>query len=271
MSFLAQSFVPSKLGDDSQPFTDPAGLSMIIGGSAMYLKPGERWPECATCKHPLVPFVQMNASSNFTPEEFRSVIPSVVAAEGALATMVQLFVCTVYDCYDTSVGYSTATRSWLVRIATVPFDTEDTADRLAAREKIEETTGFLPARIIKTWDAGKQETIHEERSFDEDESEEFYEEHKPEGGLKLLGHSVRGTHRSIRPGVSDPHWHPGKYECSDDNCSGGGPHNEFPVRRQLIQLGDYHCQWDMATRGNVWIEQCITHPEVLNLSMSGNW
>ncbi|KAF9029344.1 hypothetical protein BDZ89DRAFT_1065498 [Hymenopellis radicata] len=250
MSFLAQSFVP--LGTHS----------MLIGGSTMYLNPGSTWPTCATCTHPLVPLVQLNVSAENTRKTFRAFIPGVVPAGGSLATMIQLFVCPEYDCYETSTHYSTKTRSFLVRIATVPLACQFNDTELAeARKKIEQGPGFLRARLVETWVAGKEETLDEQLIWGQDDSEEFYAAHKPEPGLKLLGHTTRG-----------------KYYCSDDGCPQAGTH-DFPYRRELIQLGDrFNCEWEedealdvMSTLGNTWIAQCLDHPDVLSLTMSGQW
>ncbi|KAJ7790577.1 hypothetical protein B0H14DRAFT_2939193 [Mycena olivaceomarginata] len=239
MHFLTQSFIPVYADPTVKQLGD---CSMIIGGAILYLKPDEAWPHCATCGHPLVPLVQLNASNQ--------------------ATMFQLFVCPQEECYNTSTGYSTDTRSWLVRVATVPIIVSpvDGTARSAARAKIEQSTGFLPVHVVEAWAAGKEETLDQELCWDQDDSEEFYAAHEPESGLKLLGHTVRG-----------------KYYCSDDECPRAGPH-KHPSRRELIQLGDLHCEWGedealgmMATLGNTWIEQCVDHPEVLTLTMSGNW
>ncbi|KAJ6549477.1 hypothetical protein B0H10DRAFT_2242903 [Mycena sp. CBHHK59/15] len=226
---------------------------MLVGGSIMYLKPDEAWPVCATCVHPLVPLIQLNVSSAATPVELRELIPSVVPDGGSLATILQLFVCPEPECYDTSTLYSTDTRSWIVRVATV----------------LSSLHQFLPARFVETWAAGKQETLHSELLWDQDDSEEFYAVHEPEPGLKLLGHAVRG-----------------KFLCAEEECPKPGNHDHLSWR-ELIQLGDrFHIQLDseedeaqcnmtaldiMSTIGNAWIEQCVEHPEVLLLSMSGNW
>ncbi|KAJ7196153.1 hypothetical protein C8J57DRAFT_1421041 [Mycena rebaudengoi] len=260
MSFLRQSFLPVY---GSPPFAELRDSSMLIGGAIVYLKPDESWPICATCTHPLVPLVQLNASSEATPSAFRALIPSPELAKGTLATMVQLFVCSEDECYDTSTGYSTDTGSWVVRIATVPVNlpAEHPSNWAEARAKIEQGNGFLPARVVERWAAGKEETLDQELHWGQDDSEELYAAHAPEPGLKLLGHTVRG-----------------KYYCSDDECPRPGTH-EHPSRRDLIQLGDrLNCEWEedealnmMGTLGNAWIEQCVDHPDVLTLSMSGNW
>ncbi|KAJ7104386.1 hypothetical protein B0H15DRAFT_766310 [Mycena belliarum] len=260
MSFLAQSFTPVYA---SERAPELGHHSMVIGGSVMYLNPDEAWPTCPTCTHPLVPLVQLNVSSENTPDSFRAHIPGVVASGQSLATMIQLFVCPAYDCYDTSITYSTDTRSWILRIATVPASPPAFSESHLeeARAKIEQGYGFMPVRMVETWVAGKEETLHQELMWDQDDSEEFYAAHEPEHGLKLLGHTVRG-----------------KYYCSNDECPRAGTH-AHPSRRELIQLGDRFSFGEedeealalMAMLGNTWIEQCIEHPEVLTLTMSGDW
>ncbi|KAJ6512552.1 hypothetical protein C8R45DRAFT_960712 [Mycena sanguinolenta] len=260
MHFLRQSFVPVPAPPSVQTLGD---CSVLIGGATMYLKPEEPWPSCATCAHPLVPLVQLNASSEATPAAFRAFIPTLKPLPENHATMVQLFVCPEEGCYCPSVGYSSDTCSWLVRIATVPVSlpmTSDASHLAEARAKIERGPGFLPARVIETWAVGKVETLDQELLWDQDDSEEFYAAHEPEPGLKLLGNTVRG-----------------KFFCSDEGCPRSGRH-EFHSRRELIQLGDRLCEWEedealgiMATLGNTWIEQCVDHPDVLTLTMSGNW
>lgn len=197
MNFLQDSFVPiyaerglanPGIGEDS----------MLIGGSVVYLTPTEVWPSCNTCAHPLVPLIQLNVSSPATPREFRGLIRSVALTGGPLMTMVQLFVCPVLDCYDTSTTYSTDTRSWLVRSADVCISNvgEDSVmvQRSEERAKIEDESLFLRARLVRTWEMGKKETLDEEILWQwGDYSDEFYTAHEPGRGLKLLGHAVRGT------------------------------------------------------------------------------
>ncbi|KAJ7216347.1 hypothetical protein GGX14DRAFT_441258 [Mycena pura] len=208
MNFLRRSFLPVYASPD---VTDLDTHSMIIGGSATYLNPYEVWPTCATCAHHLVPLVQLNVSSKSTPDAFRALIPSPVPDGGTHATLVQLFVCPQHDCYDTSATHSTDTRSWVVRIASVPAPLVPPSgaqiDAAIARIKDGTGTGFLRARIVATWTAGKEETLHCELQWGQDDSDAFYAEHAPEPGLKLLGNSVRG-----------------EYFCSDDECPKEGRH-----------------------------------------------
>ncbi|KAJ7123312.1 hypothetical protein C8R43DRAFT_899533 [Mycena crocata] len=213
--------------------------SMVLGGSAMYLKPGEQWPICSTCEHPLVPLVQINTSSNSTPEAFRLCFPSAAATGGPLATMLQLFVCPVDDCYIDSTRYSTETPSWLVRIASVPLSAEPSASSqvVEARARIEQGQGFLPARILETWKAGREErmTIGEEELNEEDRDE--LDEHGPKRGLKLLGHAVRGEFSTdfVFRFICINDFDPGPdTSCDEHPCKEEGDHDY----RELIQLGD---------------------------------
>ena len=184
MTYLQQSFNPV-YASETPSSADIGENSMLIGGSSVYLSPNEPWPTCATCSQLLIPLIQLNVSSQSTPETFRSLLPSVLPHGQALATMLQLFVCRTGDseCYTHSLLYSTTTRSWIFRVADVALTPSDAPQVLP----------FLPLRLVETWAPGKEETIHEELMWDQDDSEEFYEEHEPAPGLKMLGHSVRGT------------------------------------------------------------------------------
>ncbi|KAF7374284.1 hypothetical protein MSAN_00311400 [Mycena sanguinolenta] len=191
MHFLKQSFIPVPASPSQKALGD---CSMLIGGATMYLKPDEPWPTCATCSHPLVPLVQLNASSEATPAASRAFIPTPTPLAENHATMVQLFVCPKELCYCPSVGYSSDTCSWLVRIATVPLILPVDAPHLAeAKTKIERGPGFLPARVVEIWAAGKVETLDRECQGGQHDSDEFYAAHEPEPGLKLFGNTVRGN------------------------------------------------------------------------------
>lgn len=100
-----------------------------------------------------------------------------------------------------ATNYSTNTRSLLLRVADVPKDATCTHEDLSLRaqrveaqatvEKLDDV--FLPVRLVQNWVAGKEETLHEELMWDQDDSEEFYATHEPGHGLKLLGHTIRGA------------------------------------------------------------------------------
>jgi hypothetical protein len=191
---LRQSFIPVYASEEGEELNNN---SMVIGGSTMYLSPDEAWPTCDTCSSPLVPLVQMNVSSENTPDAFRARFPS---AGGNLATMVQLFVCRDYDCFDSAMMQGEC--SWILRLATVPLvpPPSDAPHLVEGRTKIENGGGFLPPQLVETWTAGKDETMHWEVA-DSDCSDECYDLHEPEGGLKLLGHSERGTYRYFESSI----------------------------------------------------------------------
>ncbi|KAJ3512453.1 hypothetical protein NLJ89_g3514 [Agrocybe chaxingu] len=259
MSYLQQSFNPV-YASSTLPSAEIGENSMLIGGPSVYLSPNESWPICGTCSKPLVPLIQLNVSSQSTPEDFRARLPSVLPPGEALTTMLQLFVCRTgagdAECYTHSLLYSTSTCSWVLRVADVmrtPRDKHETPALL-----------FLPSRLVETWAPGKEETLHEELMWDQDDSEEFYAEHEPAPGLKMLGHSVRG-----------------KFHCADDGCPRPGAH-AFPEWRDLFQIGgrfdfedkdeeDEEALEMMASLGNTFIEQCVEHPDVVRLTMSGGW
>ncbi|CAA7257415.1 unnamed protein product [Cyclocybe aegerita] len=260
MSYLQRSFSPV-YASETLPSAEIGENSMLIGGASVYLSPNESWPICGTCSKPLVPLIQLNVSSPCTPEEFRVLLPSVLPPGQALATMLQLFVCRTGDaeCYTHSLLYSTSTCSWVLRIADVMRTPREVPHQHGTPGPL-----FLPPRLVETWAPGKEETLHEELMWDQDDSEEFYAEHEPAPGLKMLGHSVRG-----------------KFYCADDGCPRPGAH-VFPEWRDLFQIGgrfdfedkeeeDEDALETMASLGNTFIEQCVEHPDVLRLTMSGEW
>ncbi|KAJ7805174.1 hypothetical protein B0H14DRAFT_1598637 [Mycena olivaceomarginata] len=250
---LRPSFIPVYASEEGEELNNN---SMLIGGCTMYLSPDEAWPICDSCSSPLVPLVQMNVSSENTPDAFRARFPSVPSAGRNLATMVQLFVCRDHDCFDGAMMQEEC--SWILRLATVPLvPPPSNAPHLAEeRTKIENGDGFLPPQLVETWTAGKDETMHWEVADGDYESDEFYDLHEPERGLKLLGHSERGKYHYV------------------ENCAAG---DCVATQHELIQLGDQTC-WDegealgiMGVLGNIWIQQCETHPDQLTLGMSGTW
>ncbi|KAJ7892740.1 hypothetical protein B0H14DRAFT_956089 [Mycena olivaceomarginata] len=237
---LRPSFIPVFASEEGGEL---GNNSMLIGGSTMYLSPDEAWPTCVTCSEPLVPLVQMNVSSEGTPDAFRALIPSVAPAGSSLATMVQLFVCRDHDCYEEATMDMDA-RSWNVRLATVPLvpPPSNAPHLLEARTEIENGEGFLPAQLVETWTAGKEETWHWERMMG-DASDEFY----------CAPRARRGDETA---------WPLGPRQIQ--LCTG---------RRELIQLGDRDCWQEnrpfgiMGLDGNIWIDTLVD-PEVLTLGMS---
>ncbi|KAF7300301.1 hypothetical protein HMN09_00913300 [Mycena chlorophos] len=242
--------------------------SMLIGGTSMYLAPDEPWPLCATCTAPLVSLLQLNASSSHTPAAFRAHIPDLDAPESTKMTLLQLFVCSQEDgdCFAESLGYATETRSWLLRFvhirkARAEEPRPQDADIIARLAEPGTGTGFLPARFVTQWTQGKTESFKYFEGLEADDDEDD----RLTPGLKLLGVPERG-----------------KFWCSEEYCTGGDSNSHAGVDhfswRSLIQLGDRYCEWEednalgcLDWLGNVWIEQCKVHPEVLTLTMSGDW
>ncbi|KAJ7057279.1 hypothetical protein C8F01DRAFT_1060929 [Mycena amicta] len=259
---LRPSFLPVFANADAD--TILSHTSLLIGGPTLYLSPSEAWPLCLTCASPLVPLIQLNMSSPNTPAALRELLPSVAPPHSETMTLVQLFVCPQSECYEDSIGYSTETRSWLLRLATVPKDSGTPRSSSADAEitaKIENDTGFLPARVVETWTEGKMENVDYIWRPHTPEQEQY----RLQPGLKLLGFPERG-----------------KFYCSEDECPMGdsNAHSgvEYPYTNCLIQLGDCHSEWEedealglMAALGNTWIEQCKLHTDVLTLTMSGDW
>ncbi|KAJ7123306.1 hypothetical protein C8R43DRAFT_933110 [Mycena crocata] len=263
MNFLSKSFVPKMIRPEQEVELSP-GLgnhSMIIGGSVMYLKPDEPWPTCNTCQRSLVPLVQINVSSESTPEAFRSCFPSAVAPGGPLATMLQLFICPDSEegCFEES-SRDVTDPSWLVRIATVPLSADSDANnhvaegRPGAESDSEDGPGFLAAHIVEGWQAGIEETILSRKELaknwgvSKDRAKELYAAHRPREGWKLLGHSVW--------------WEDDRGEV---DCFQGGDGHDHPSWRELIQIGEF----ELVMLYNVWIAQCIHHPECVTLMSSG--
>ncbi|KAJ7049244.1 hypothetical protein C8F01DRAFT_1378755 [Mycena amicta] len=264
-SSLRPSFLPVFANADSvSTLVSDTHNSLVIGGPTLYLSPSEAWPLCATCASPLVPLIQLNVSSPNTPAAFREFIPSVALSNLEMMTLVQLLVCPQPECYLDSIGYSTDTRSWLLRLVTVPKDSATPRSHSSDSEiiaKIENDTGFLPARVVETWTEGKMESV----DYIWGPETPDQEEHRLQPGLKLLGFPEHG-----------------KFYCSEDECPGGdsNAHSgiEYPYTTCLIQLGDRHSEWAedealglMAALGNTWIEQCKLHTDELTLTMSGDW
>ncbi|KAF7312757.1 hypothetical protein MIND_00290800 [Mycena indigotica] len=241
-------FLPVYSETTPLPITDS---SLITGGPNIFLSSDEPWPRCPTCAFPLVPLIQLNASSEQTPAAFKALIPSVMPADSDAMTMLQLFVCPQEDCYDEAIGFSTENKSWLLRLATVPKRSTHRPQDREIVARIENDTGFLPMRVVERWTEGKQESFDYIWGPETDEEEQF----RLEPGLKLMGYPERG-----------------KFYCSDEGCPKGDSNahagEPWPYLKCLIQLGDCHYEWEdddalgiMSVRGNTWIEQCALHPE----------
>ena len=67
----------------------------MIGGKSVYLEDKEFAQHAPICSNPLVPLVQLNASSDATPEAFRGLVPppaNGLSDEDTVVTLLQLFI-----------------------------------------------------------------------------------------------------------------------------------------------------------------------------------
>ncbi|KAI0667528.1 hypothetical protein C8Q78DRAFT_982223 [Trametes maxima] len=241
-------------------------ISAVRGGSCPYLQPDEAWPRCKTCQHHLVPYLQINASSPGTPEEFRERIATLIpASEGARsATLFQIFVCAVETndgtCFEGWVNCVEEGESWLVRAVQVDADAngiEESPAREAVRVALEEEGILLPERFVVRWTPGNPETEHEAADGYDEFGEGFYAAHEPVEGLKLLGYPIRGKYYNSS-GSTDGF-------CAEGNS---GSHFEWQC---LVQLGTREEENSLYTTGNIYLNQCALHPNVLDAVCSGDW
>ncbi|OJT03274.1 hypothetical protein TRAPUB_6141 [Trametes pubescens] len=173
-------------------------VSALFGGSTPYLQADEEWPCCKTCGHTLIPYLQINLSSERTPQEFRQYLPPL---DPKGTTLFQIFICAEEtdsgSCFEAWVMQVEEGESWIVRRVRVDADATGLGASAAhdeARATLEEEDQFIPERVIAEWTAGNPETEHwEAAGSSADFDEAFYEAHKPADGLKLLGYGVRGT------------------------------------------------------------------------------
>ena len=66
-------------------------VSAILGGAHAVLAPGEPWPCCRECGGHLVPYIQVNAGSGYTPEAFARALG--VQTQPGHVVLFQVFVC----------------------------------------------------------------------------------------------------------------------------------------------------------------------------------
>ncbi|KAI0631819.1 hypothetical protein C8Q77DRAFT_1129218 [Trametes polyzona] len=237
-------------------------VSAIFGGSQPYLQANEEWPRCKTCQHHLIPYLQVNISSTKTPEEFRQRLPPL-SPEGA--TLFQIFICAEETdagfCFEAWTMHVMEGESWLVRRVHLDPNAEGVDEESeahdAARAALDEEGQLIPERVIVEWTPGRQETEHEAANEDLNFDDAYYEAHEPADGLKLLGYPIRGKYYY---GTSDPY----------GNCVAGdeGPHFDW---RCLVQLGTRDDDNPIYTTGNIFVNQCVQHPDVLEAACSGDW
>ncbi|KAI0325545.1 hypothetical protein GY45DRAFT_1330162 [Cubamyces sp. BRFM 1775] len=239
-------------------------ISAVCGGLSPLLRKDEEWPQCKECGNPLVPYIQINVSPACagTPKAFQQAVPPL-EPEGA--TFLQVLICSMTTdfgtCFEGWVNCITEGDSWLVRRVSFAADFHDLADAATHKsicERLEEDEDItvLPERVISEWTAGNPEAEHREGWLYAAEDQEWYAEHQPAEGLKLLGCPVRGKYYN--------------YTSAPDGCTEGnaGAHESW---RCLVQLGTREEDNPVYTTGNIFVHQCTLHPDVFEAVCSGTW
>ncbi|KAI0711036.1 hypothetical protein C8T65DRAFT_695484 [Cerioporus squamosus] len=226
---------------------DPS-VSAILGGSSPVLLPGEEWPRCGNCEDTiLIPYIQINVTSPQTPAEFRQKVG--VVAEPGHTVLLQVFICAEdegAECFGQR----------LVGAYDDAFLSVNTATVEATRAELAADRWFIPQRVISGWRPGNPEMLHEAVNNEIEPDDPQYLEHAPAPGLKLLGFPVQGKY----------------YTSIIDRCPKPTEEPEHDVRC-LLQLGTNVDMEDATVynTGNTWIEQCTVHPDVLSMTIGGDW
>ncbi|RPD67388.1 hypothetical protein L226DRAFT_529739 [Lentinus tigrinus ALCF2SS1-7] len=234
---------------------DPS-VSAILGGSNPILLPGEEWPRCGNCEdNILIPYIQINVSSPQTPEEFRQKVG--VEAKPGHTVLLQVFICAedgTAECFEQRLvgAYDDA---FLLRVIQIPPDSANTAAVEATRAELDEDRFFIAPRVISGWTPGNPELLHEAVNNEIEPDDPQYLEHAPAPGLKLLGQPVQGKY----------------YTSILDQCPKPVLREQDHNTRCLLQLGTDSEDGPVFTTGNTWIEQCTVHPEVLSMTIGGDW
>ncbi|EIW53018.1 uncharacterized protein TRAVEDRAFT_67328 [Trametes versicolor FP-101664 SS1] len=238
-------------------------FSALLGGAHAMLQEDEEWPHCKMCGRPLVPYLQINATTAHTPAEFRAHLDCPPSRTDA-ATLFQVFICTgpgrngsCLEDWTSGAHPGVAMRARLVHCGS------QTAVRpIETPEALAGARGVLPQRVISEWTPGNPEVPHFEMldmmdggEYDED----FYDAHEPAGGLKLLGNAVLGKVQNF------------------PDTNGRPPHGEaegYLCYRSLVQLGTDDgdmSDYTFVTVGNVFVLQCKTHPDNFQPGRSFSW
>lgn len=166
-------------------------FSAIIGGETIYLGDNEEWPSCPACGSDLIPFIHLNLSSPATPSQLVSYLH---LDQSQYSHALQFLGCSNDDCFQREAGQDGC--AWILRVipltavqATEPAIVERRAE---AHARLSSENLFLPPRLIKEWELGNPEMIPYEDIVSLDVTDEFYYEHEPSEGLKLLGFPVKG-------------------------------------------------------------------------------
>ncbi|KAF8071617.1 hypothetical protein FPV67DRAFT_1411861 [Lyophyllum atratum] len=230
-------------------------VAAILGGDALYLHEDEDWPICPTCENPLIPILHLPLIANHPPE----FLALFEAHEERSKSNLQFLICSDSSCFEQTVVQGDC--AWLMRtVSPLAADTVCVGPReqnwLNVHSQLAEEELFKPIHVVTGWTEAKLEMVHEEdRPFVPDVSEDFYNEHEPAGGVKLLGYPTKG-----------------KFKCGD--WGNGCPINEDGCKwRCIIQLGSQENEaFDLLdTSENCWIMQCEKHPEQRAFGLSGDW
>lgn len=186
-------------------------VSAILGGDSIYLRDDEDWPTCPTCSCALLPILHLKLLSPNLPQEFR---PLFSHHEESSAPILQFLICSDSECFETTVIQEES--AWLMRIissaaadilcvnlsgSSLLSDRSIALDDPAIKENrkvihryLSESALFKPQTVITRWNQAKREMVdYEDLSFIPDVSDEFFEEHKPLEGVKLLGYPIKGS------------------------------------------------------------------------------
>ncbi|RPD81349.1 hypothetical protein L226DRAFT_608597 [Lentinus tigrinus ALCF2SS1-7] len=245
---------------------DPS-ISAILGGDHPVLLPGKAWPRCGICNFPLIPYIQVNVSSPQTPSEFRQKVG--VRPEPGHTVIFQVLVCAEDEnaaCFQDAIVAADAS-ACLVRVVQASPSAEDDPVVKATRAEIADDKFFMEARVITGWTAGRPEVVD---AADGDGGEDDLRmSHAPAEGLKLLGSPVR----------DGPYYSTAHEGCTKPLAGSVGgdaaepqPASEHYEWRCLLQLGTSLEEGaPLCVVGNTWINQCIRHPEVLEMVIGGDW
>ncbi|KAI0751184.1 hypothetical protein C8Q80DRAFT_557253 [Daedaleopsis nitida] len=258
-----------------------SSISAVLGGSNPALQPDEEWPRCSICEEHLIPYLQVNVSSPQTPSEFRQRVS--VRPKPGHSVILQVFICADDEsatCFQESIvsgGGEGDRPAFLVRVVQIAPDAVNSAAVQATRGEMDEEKFFVEQRVITAWAAGNPEMAHEEGNYGYDE--ELYERHAPADGLKLLGYPVQGKF------FSSYHESCPRVRGGDDNAAqndDGGDVEAAALLHEAEAYGPWRCLLQLGTStedenaplcvvGNTWINQCEHHPDVLSMTIGGNW
>ncbi|KAF8071538.1 hypothetical protein FPV67DRAFT_880088 [Lyophyllum atratum] len=210
-----------------------------LGGDSLFLREDETWPLCPTCQSPLLPILHLPLFATGHPTEFLNLF---TADELPPEPILQFLACSDSECFESTVIQDDC--AWLMRIISAsapdmvyvgPGESSSPLGGRAIgldgqnwRDIHSQLTGdelFKPRYVLDGWTDGKLEMVHnEDRTYVPDVSEDFYTEHAPAEGVKILGYPEKG-----------------KFKCG--NWGHGCPSDEEGCKwRSIIQLGSLHSE-----------------------------